>query len=58
MRIAVCDDCMEDALFLKNYLDGQEVSIYSDAESLLADVEGKNRQYDLYLLDIFMKVKK
>lgn len=40
MRIAVCDDCMEDALSLKKYLDGQEVSIYSDAESLLADVEG------------------
>lgn len=55
MRIAVCDDCMEDALSLKDYLDGQEVSIYSDAESLLADVEGRNRQYDLYLLDIFME---
>lgn len=55
MRIAVCDDCMEDALSLKKNLDGQEVSIYSDAQSLLADVEGKNRQYDLYLLDIFME---
>lgn len=55
MRIAVCDDCMEDALSLKKYLDGQEVSIYSEAESLLADVEGRNRQYDLYLLDIFME---
>lgn len=55
MRIAVCDDCMEDALSLKNYLAGKEVSIYSDAESLLADVEGKNGQYDLYLLDIFME---
>ena len=55
MRIAVCDDCMEDALSLKKYLDGQEVSIYSDAGSLLADVEGRNRQYDLYLLDIFME---
>lgn len=55
MRIAVCDDCMEDALSLKNYLDGQEVDIYSDAESLLADVEGRSRQYDLYLLDIFME---
>lgn len=55
MRIAVCDDCMEDALSLKKYLDGQEVSIYSNAGSLLADVEGRNRQYDLYLLDIFME---
>lgn len=55
MRIAVCDDHLEDALSLKTFLDGQEVSIYSDAESLLADVEGRNRQYDLYLLDIFME---
>lgn len=55
MRIAVCDDCMEDALSLKKYLRGQEVSIYSDAESLLTDVEEKSRQYDLYLLDIFME---
>lgn len=55
MRIAVCDDCMEDTLSLKKYLEGQEVNIYSDAESLIADVEGKNKRYDLYLLDIFMK---
>lgn len=54
MRVAVCDDCMDDALSLKNILKGQEVSIYSNAESLLSDVEEKNRQYDLYLLDIFM----
>ncbi|MBD5515588.1 MAG: hypothetical protein HDR06_13365 [Lachnospiraceae bacterium] len=55
MRIAVCDDCMEDALSLKKILMGQEVSLYSDAESLLADVEVNNKQYDLYLLDIFME---
>lgn len=55
MRIAVCDDCMEDALSLKKYLGGQEVSIYSNAESLLADIEDKKKQYDLYLLDIFME---
>ncbi len=55
MRIAVCDDCMEDALSLKKYLSGQEVGIYADAESLLADIENKKKQYDLYLLDIFMK---
>lgn len=48
MRIAVCDDCMEDALHLRNILRGQEVSIYSDAKSLLADVEERNRRYDLY----------
>lgn len=55
MRIAVCDDCMEDALSLKKYLGGQDVSIYSDAESLLKDIEDKKKQYDLYLLDIFME---
>ncbi|MDE7353100.1 MAG: LytTR family DNA-binding domain-containing protein [Acetatifactor sp.] len=55
MRIAVCDDCMEDALSLKKYLIGQEVSIYSAAKGLLEDVEEKNRQYDLYFLDIFME---
>lgn len=55
MRIAVCDDCMEDALSLKKYLGGQDVSIYSDAESLLEDIENKKKQYDLYLLDIFME---
>lgn len=54
MRIAVCDDCKEDAISLGEYLKGQEVSIYSDVESLLADVEERNGRYDLYLLDIFM----
>lgn len=55
MRIAVCDDCMEDALALKRYAGGQEVGIYSDAESLLADMDVKKIRYDLYLLDIFME---
>lgn len=54
MQIAVCDDCMEDALALKEYLRGQEVSIYSDAKSFLTDIECGRKQYDLYLLDIFM----
>ncbi len=55
MRIAVCDDCMDDALSLKKLLRGHEVSMYSDAGCLLEDVENKNIQYDLYLLDIFME---
>ncbi len=54
MRIAVCDDCMEDALSLKTYMQEHEVSVYSGADSLLADIENKKIQYDLYLLDIFM----
>ncbi len=55
MRIAVCDDCTEDALSLKKCLAGHEVSVYSGADSLLADMEKKKIQYDLYLLDIFME---
>lgn len=55
MRIAVCDDCMEDALLLKKRLADHEVSVYSDADSLLGDIENKKMQYDLYLLDIFME---
>lgn len=55
MHIAVCDDCMEDAMFLKKLLKGHEVSMYFTADSLLADIEDKKIQYDLYLLDIFME---
>lgn len=55
MRIAVCDDCAEDALALRKRLIGNEVSVYYSAESLLADAEGKKIQHDLYLLDIFLK---
>lgn len=55
MRIAICDDCMKDAQSIKKYLDGQEVGIYFNAESLLADVEDKRKWYDLYLLDIYME---
>jgi len=46
---------MEDALSLKMILKGHEVSVYSNADSLLADIENKKIQYDLYLLDIFME---
>jgi len=46
---------MEDALSLKKLLEGHEVSMYSGAEYLLADIENKKIQYDLYLLDIFME---
>lgn len=55
MRIVVCDDCMEDALYLKKCMEGHEVSVYSDADRLLADIENKKLRYDLYLLDIFME---
>lgn len=55
MRIAVCEDCMEDTLLLKRFLGGHAVSIYSDACSLLDDIKDKKIQFDLYLLDIFME---
>jgi len=55
MRIAVCDDCMKDALSLKKIMEGHRVSVYFDADSLLEDIENKGVQYDLYLLDIFME---
>lgn len=54
MRIAVCDDCFEDAQYLKTLLDGHETSIYSETDSLLADIADKKVRYDLYLLDIYM----
>lgn len=55
MRIAICEDCMEDALHLQKFLDGHMVSVYCNADSFLADIKNKNARFDLYLLDIFMK---
>ncbi len=54
MKIAICDDCYEDALTLNDFLEGQETKIYSSSDSLMEDVEHRGQQYDLYLLDIFM----
>ncbi len=54
MRIAICDDSAQDALALQSLLAGHEVSVYSDSDSLLADIEEKKMRHDLYLLDIFM----
>lgn len=55
MKIAVCDDCQEDALILKNALEGQDVRIYSNTAQLLADIEFQKQHFDLYLLDIYME---
>ncbi len=55
MKIAVCDDCMRDALSVKRFLGGHEARVYSDVDSLLADVKNKKMRYDLYLLDIYME---
>ncbi len=54
MRIAVCDDCMEDALSLKRFLGGYDVCVFPSAAGLLANIEKKNILFDLYILDIFM----
>ncbi len=54
MRIAVCDDCSEDALSLKDSLKAQDVRIYVSAEELLADLMDRSVHYDLYLLDIYI----
>ena len=54
MKIALCDDCMEDALYLRALLSGQDVRIYTDADNLLTDIEENIIRYDLYLLDIYI----
>lgn len=54
MRIVVCDDCYEDALYLKSLLMGHRIEIYTSADSLLADVDCSKLYYDLYLLDIYI----
>lgn len=55
MKIAVCDDCYEDAQYLKAFLKKHEVKLYPDAACLLADLRDSKQYYDLYLLDIFME---
>lgn len=55
MRIAIFDDCLEDALSLKGFLGGNEVRIYQDVDVFLIDLEEKGIQYDLYLLDIYLE---
>ena len=55
MEIAVYDDCYEDALYLKTFLKGQSVRIYSDSDCLILDIKENGRHFDLYLLDIFME---
>ena len=57
MKIAICDDCRQDALYLQDLLNGMhDTKIYPDAEQLLADVKDDRVHYDLYLLDIYLEV--
>lgn len=55
MRIAVCDDNRQDACALRALLEGQEVKLYGDAESLLADVRQGSAHYDLYAIQYLIK---
>lgn len=55
MKIAICDDCRQDALGLKALLNGShDAVLYSGAKQLLEDVKSRKKRYDLYLIDIFM----
>lgn len=54
MRIAVCDDCYEDAYYLQTILKEHTVRIYVDTKDLLQDIEKGGVYYDLYLLDIYI----
>ena len=55
MQMAICDDCCGDAKHLKDLLEGYEVTVYSDAASLLLDVEVKKTFYQIYFLDIYIE---
>lgn len=56
MKIAICDDCRQDALRLKTLLNGKHDTVfYSDTGRLLKDVREQGKHYDLYLIDIYME---
>ncbi len=55
MKIAVCDDCRQDACAVRELLLGQEVKLYGSAESLLSDVEQGGKQFDLYVVQYLIK---
>lgn len=55
MKIAVCDDCYEDSLYLKTFLKEHDVKLYPDAACLLVDLRDKKQDFDLYLLDIYIE---
>lgn len=55
MKIAICDDSLQEACAVRDMLEGKEVTLYGSGESLLADVEQEGKRFDLYLLDIFIE---
>lgn len=58
MKIAICEDEMEICLQLKAMMEasGREITLYSDAESLLADWN-KGNHFDVVFTDIVMDTK-
>ena len=45
MKIAICDDCRQDALRLKALLNGNhDAVLYSGAKQLLEDVKGRGKR--------------
>lgn len=54
MKIAVCDDCYEDALKIKRLLSGHDVRVFLDMEQILSDIQRGSFSFDLYLIDIYM----
>lgn len=58
IKIAICDDNREDLRRLRDCLCQTKLSCsiteYTDAETLLSDVETGNRQFDLFFLDIYL----
>ncbi|MCI8482811.1 MAG: response regulator transcription factor [Lachnospiraceae bacterium] len=56
MKIAICDDCRQDALHLKTLLNGKHDTVfYSNTKQLLTEVKEEGKHYDLYLIDIYMQ---
>ncbi len=54
MKIAVCDDCREDAMYVASFLSGHKCDIFSSPAALLLKQKETESLYDLYLLDICM----
>lgn len=61
-RVAVCDDCQKDGrqilkwaeqFFAQRKLE-VSLSLFQDPDELLTEVRSKDREYDLFLLDILM----
>jgi len=61
INIAVCEDNSEDMAYVRSAIYGTgtlcSVSEYQNAESLLWDIETECKQFDIFLLDIYLPEK-